>query len=88
MIKIVKSGMHYTFGWVRHPDGDEPGSYCYEKPDGTLVHTKRRDHRMFAYVHLCKDEFSGESFFLMDSEPTSKWAKIEYEKMRKRHESQ
>lgn len=87
MIKIVKSGMHYSFGWMRHPEKDEPGSYCYEKPDGSLLYTTRRDHSVFAYVHQCVDEWSGETLFIMDSEPTSKWARIEYEKMRKRHES-
>lgn len=33
---IVASGTPESFGWVRVPSRDTPGSICYERPDGSL----------------------------------------------------
>lgn len=47
--EFVTKGWHWTFGWLRHPDGDSDHGACYERPNGDFVFSKHpRDcKRMF-----------------------------------------
>jgi hypothetical protein len=36
MDPIIKHGWHWSFGWLRRSEHDEPNWYCYEKPDGEM----------------------------------------------------
>jgi hypothetical protein len=53
---IVKHGWHWTFGWLRRPELDQDGMFCYEEPDGDLVYTKRRSQKIQMYLDCRYDE--------------------------------
>ena len=62
MDKIVKHGWHWSFGWLRRPELDQQGYYCYEMPDGDLMLSPRPAHAMGVYLDCRKDEQTGELY--------------------------
>lgn len=62
MDQLLKHGWHWSFGWLRRPELDKDGMYCYEEPDGDLVFSKRHEHKDQMYLDCRKDEFDGEVY--------------------------
>ena len=69
--KYVKSGWHWTFGWLRRPDMDEAYGFCYEDGDGDLIYSQRKDHKLICYLDCFEDSNSGEKYLAMNAEPIS-----------------
>jgi len=62
MDKYVKSGFHWTFGWMRRTDLDCEYGYAYEHPDGEIIWSGRKDHKTMAYLDCMEDEASSEKY--------------------------
>lgn len=69
MDKIVKHGWHWSFGWLRRPDLDQQGMYCYEEPDGDLVLSSHPAHQMGIYLDCRVDERTGEKYTCISNIP-------------------
>lgn len=69
--KYIKSGWHWSFGWLRRPDLDAPYGYCYEDGDGDLIYSGRADHRLVCYLDCYEDAASGEKYITMNPDPIS-----------------
>jgi len=54
--RLLKHGWHWTFGWLRRPEMDQDGMYCYEEPNGDLIFSKRAEHRVQLYLDCRYDE--------------------------------
>ena len=62
--RLVASGPHDTFGWLRRPQADGAHGYCYELPSGRLVYTKDRGHCKSMEVALWETE-TGARYFVL-----------------------
>lgn len=62
MDQIVRHGWHWEFGWLRRPELDQDGYYCYEEPDGDLVLTPRPSHKRAIYMDCRRDKMTGELY--------------------------
>ncbi|CAB4131217.1 hypothetical protein UFOVP122_64 [uncultured Caudovirales phage] len=58
MDPIIKHGWHWSFGWLRRPEYDEPDWYCYEEPDGDMWLSTLP----FLYLDLRRDKKTGELY--------------------------
>ena len=67
--KYIKSGWHWSFGWLRRPELDEPFGYCYEDGDGDRIFTPRLDHKLVCYLDCFEDYASGEKYVTFNSTP-------------------
>lgn len=56
--KLIKHGWHWSFGWLRRPEYDEPGWFCYEHPDGDMWMAKFPR----LYLDCREDEDTGEQY--------------------------
>lgn len=82
--KLLKSGWHWQFGWLRRPEEDCEYGYCYEAPDGDLVYSSRMDHRIALYLDCREDTFTGEKYLCLNKFPTKIHAGISAMKKRTR----
>lgn len=73
--RLITSGWHYTFGWLRRPELDDANGYCYEEPDGDLIFTARISHQVRAYLDCWEDTRTGERYLAFTRLPTRKWAR-------------
>lgn len=67
-------GWHWSFGWLRRPDMDDYGDFsgfCYESPDGNLMYTRDRDHRLICFLEKWRDRQTGETYFTIHADKTS-----------------
>lgn len=69
--KYIKSGWHWSFGWLRRPELDAPYGYCYEDGDGDLIYSGRADHRLVCYLDCYEDAASGEKYITLNPNPIS-----------------
>ena len=68
--RLISSGWHWSYGWLRRSDMDDENGYCYEEPDGDLVYTARRDHRTACYLECRHDERTGENYLCLSEGST------------------
>ena len=56
--KVICSGFHWTFGWVRRSDLDNlhGTGYAYEEPNGDFVYCKSPRHRYGIYLDQIENE--------------------------------
>jgi hypothetical protein len=64
----IKSGWHWSFGWLRRPEMDESIGYCYEDGEGDLIYSTRPDHKLVCYLDCFQDQVSGEKYLTMNQE--------------------
>lgn len=57
--EVISSGWHWSYGWLRRSENDDHRGFCYEKPDGVLVYTMRRDHRLICRLECRRDPVTG-----------------------------
>lgn len=62
MDEIIKHGWHWSFGWLRRPELDQGGMYCYEEPDGDLVLSSHPAHKKAVYLDRRRDSQTGKAF--------------------------
>jgi hypothetical protein len=74
MDKYVKSGFHWTFGWMRRKDQDCEHGYAYEHPDGEIIWSGRPDHKIMAYLDCLQDKVSAEMYVTFSDKISSKMA--------------
>lgn len=77
---LIKSGWHWSFGWLRRKDQDCEHGYCYEEPDGDLVWSARSDHKKIAFLDCMQDHKTGEKYLCLNRLPTAVHADIENKK--------
>lgn len=73
--RLIKSGWHYTFGWLRRPELDDANGYCYEQPDGDLIFTGSILHSVRLYLDCLEDCVTGERYVAFTRLPARRWAK-------------
>lgn len=70
MDKIICSGWHHTFGWLRRPELDlRNAGFCYETPDGEIVISKAARHRYGMYLNCHEDAATGERYTAISAAP-------------------
>ena len=70
MDKLLSSGWHYTYGWLRRPELDEEnGGFCYEEPDGDIVISSDPRHRNTMYLDCRWDEDLKETYTAVSATP-------------------
>lgn len=79
--KYIKSGWHWSFGWLRRKDQDCEHGYCYEEPDGDLIWSGRSDHKKVAFLDCRQDNKTGEKYLCFNKLPTA--IQADMEKMRR-----
>jgi hypothetical protein len=60
--KVLASGWHNTFGWLRRPELDVDGVYAYENPDGTIIDSTDRAHAARMHLTAYEDQNTGEKY--------------------------
>lgn len=66
---FIKSGWHWSFGWLRRPEMDEDVGFCYEDGEGDLIYSSRPDHKLICYLDCYQDKASGEKYLTMNQNP-------------------
>ena len=69
--KWIKSGWHWSFGWLRRQELDDDNGYCFEDGDGDLIFTQRKDHHLVCYLDCWEDSVSHERYLTMNPEPVA-----------------
>lgn len=69
--KFLRSGFHWSFGWLRRPELDDDNGYCYEDGDGDLMFTSRKDHKTLCHLDCMEDAKTGEKYLIFSQEPVS-----------------
>jgi hypothetical protein len=59
---IIKHGWHWSFGWLRRPECDQDGMFCYEEPDGDLVLSTWPSHKTAIYLDCRIEIKTGEKY--------------------------
>ena len=56
--RVICSGFHWTFGWVRRSDLDDlhDKGFAYEEPNGDLVYCKLPRHKHGVYLDQVENE--------------------------------
>ena len=67
--KLLCSGWHYTFGWLRRLDLDIDGHYGYEDGDGDLYFTCDPRHEHGLYLDCWEDAETGEKYLCFSKVP-------------------
>lgn len=67
--KLICSGFHYTFGWLRRPELDDENGFCYEQPDGDLVYTKDAHRGKAALLNCWEDVYTQERYLAFSGVP-------------------
>lgn len=75
--KLISTGWHWQYGWMRRPDCDDANGYCYEEPDGNLVFTPQLRHRKALRLACWFDAELQENYLTLNHVPcaVSKYAK-------------
>jgi len=67
--KILCSGWHWSFGWLRRPEIDEDGMFAYEDGDGDLIYSENPCHKHGAYLACLQDEQTKERYLTFSFVP-------------------
>jgi hypothetical protein len=67
--KIVCSGWHWSFGWLRRPELDQDGMFAYEDGDGDLVFSKEAHHQHGLYLACLQDSKTNEKYLTISQAP-------------------
>lgn len=67
--RLVKTGWHWSFGYLRVPDKDEENTYAYESPEGRLVMSTMPLHKHRMYMAQWQDAETGEMYVTDDPAP-------------------
>jgi len=67
--KIVCSGWHWSFGWLRRLEMDYDDMFAYEDGDGDLVFSSDPCHKHAAYLACMQDNVTGEKYLTFSSAP-------------------
>lgn len=75
--KLISSGWHWQYGWLRRCELDNQDGYCYEEPDGNLVFTPLLRHRKAMRLTCWFDEELQEYYLTINHAPcaASKYAR-------------
>jgi hypothetical protein len=60
--KILCSGWHDTFGWLRRPELDDDLNFTYETPDGTIVVSCEALHQKRMHLSAFEDAKTKEKY--------------------------
>jgi len=70
MDKLIVSGWHHSFGWLRRPELDEAHEgFCYEEPDGDIVISTDPRHREAMYLDCRWDDDEKETYTSISALP-------------------
>jgi hypothetical protein len=67
--RLIKSGWHWSFGWLRRPELDDENGYCFEDGEGDLIFSPRKDHHLVCYLNCYEDAKTKEKYLTMNQEP-------------------
>jgi len=67
-MKVVSTGYHDTYGWLRRPEKDKTFAFAYEHPNGQLIYSSNPQHQKRARLWHLEDINSGEEYLTMDEE--------------------
>lgn len=75
--KLLSTGWHWQYGWMRRPELDDVNGYCYEEPDGNLVFTPSLRHRKALRLSCWFDAELEEPYLVLSHVPckASKYAR-------------
>jgi hypothetical protein len=60
--RIISTGWHYNYGWLRRPELDNNGWYCYEDGDGDLYLTDYPNFKKRLKLDCRLDSETGEKY--------------------------
>jgi hypothetical protein len=78
--KLICSGWHFTFGWLRRPEMDLDGHYAYEDGDGDLYYSLDPRHKHVMYLDCLEDADTGEKYLCVSKIPKIMNAKLRQKK--------
>lgn len=67
--KLISTGWHWQYGWLRRPELDNEDGYCYEEPDGNLVFSPLLRHRKALRLSCWYDAKIGENYLVLNHAP-------------------
>ena len=62
--KIIRTGYHNTFGWLRRSELDDDNGFCYEAPDGDLVFSGSAHHKNAMLLYELIDPETGDHYLV------------------------
>jgi hypothetical protein len=69
--KVIRSGWHWQFGWLRRRDLDDDNGYCYEEPDGDLLYFRDSENKNMVYLDQRLDHRTGSPYLCLNhAEPS------------------
>jgi hypothetical protein len=66
--RFIKSGWHWSFGWLRRPELDDENGYCFEDGEGDLIFSPRKDHHLVCYLDCYEDSTTRERYLTMNQD--------------------
>ena len=81
--QLLKSGFHWSFGWLRRSELDDDNGYCYEECDGDLLYTSRPDHKTMCHLDCFRDSVTGEKYLVFSQGPVKDFVDRRKEKEKK-----
>lgn len=60
--KVLASGWHDSFGWLRRPELDIGGRHAYEAPDGEIIDSHDKAHKKRMHLTAYEDAATGERY--------------------------
>jgi hypothetical protein len=81
--QLLKSGFHWSFGWLRRTELDDENGYCYEECDGDLLYTSRPDHKTMCHLDCFRDSKTGETYLVFSQGPVKDFVDRRREKEKK-----
>ena len=64
--RYIKSGWHWSFGWLRRPELDDVDGHCFEDGEGDLIYSTRTDHKLVCYLDCYEDATTKERYLTMN----------------------
>ena len=72
--KVIRSGWHWQFGWLRRRDRDNDDGYCYEEPDGDLLYFRDCENKNMVYLDQRLDPRTGSPYLCLSHDEPSEEA--------------
>lgn len=76
MYEVISNGWHWSYGWLRRDDLDDHRGFCYEKPNGEMVFSLRRDHRLLCRLECRIDRTTGKTDIQMSKGATKAYIEL------------
>ena len=66
--RILYTGWHWSFGWLRRPELDYDETFAYEKGNGNLIFSDYGPHEHAAYLACMQNEKTKKKYLIFSKD--------------------